>query len=114
MNLEIHADDGSLIFAILGKSPAIVGDEAQISDGIRMKYNGSDYRRGASFPDVLYFELTVDRDVPKNSAPRLISSWLSYNLKSRKIGKIVIERREAAFKKWEIRRIIGEVISPKG
>lgn len=104
MNIEIHTYDRGLVFDLLGKSSASVHDEIQMSDQIKLRYDGSYIRKAVGFPEIAKFVLTFGSGM----AAGVAANWLYDKLKGRKIEKLIIERTEVEIDQGEIKRVIEE------
>lgn len=109
MNIEIHTYDGRLVYELLGKSSATVDDEIQISDQIKLRYDGSYIRKAIGFPEIARFVLTF----ASGAATGVAGNWLYDKLKGRKIEKLVIEKTEVEIDRGEIKKVISEKLRIK-
>jgi hypothetical protein len=102
MNIEIHTYDKGLVFDLLGKSS--VRDEIQISDQIKLRYDGSYIRKAFGFPEIANFVLTFGSGM----AAGVAANWLYDKLKGKKIERLIIERTEVEIDRGEIKKVIEE------
>lgn len=106
MQLKIYTYNPRLVFDLLGKSAASVGDEVKISDQARLIYNGSEVRKAIGFPEIACFTLTFGLGVTTG----VIANWLYDKLKGEKIEKLLIEKTEVQVDQGKIKKIIEEKI----
>ncbi len=104
MNIEIHTNDNFLVFDLFGKSSIHQDDEIQITEQVRLKYNGSSIRKAVGFQEIANFVLTFGSGV----ASGVVANWLYDKLKEKKVEKLVIERTEVEIEQGEIKRVIEE------
>ena len=104
MNIEIYTDDKNLVFELLGKSSAKVGDSTGLENQILLTYKGSLIRKAIGFPEIAQFALTFGSGVGAG----LVANWLYDKLRGKKITRIVIERTEVKLNEGEIEKVINE------
>jgi len=104
VNIEIHIYDRRLVYELLGKPSAAIGDEIQVSDQITIRYDGSYIRKAIGFPEIAKFVLAFG----SGATAGVVGNWLYDKLKGKKIEKLVIERTEVEVDQGEIKRVIDE------
>jgi len=106
IKIEIHTHDRKLLSDILENSSVSMGDETNISDQARIKYDGSYIRKALGFPEIIYLILTFSSGVSAG----VIANWLYDKLKKKNIEKLIIDKTEVEINKEEITKIIIEII----
>ena len=109
MEIKILTYEGRLVFELLDKPSASVGDSIEIADQVRLIYNGSIIQKAIGFPEIINFTLTSGSGV----AAGVIAAWLYDKLKGRKVDKLIIERTEVELDKGQIRKVIEERVEFK-
>jgi len=107
MNIEIHTQEKDLVYDLLGKSSATINDEIQISDQLKLRYEGTDCCKAVGFPEIAYFVLTIGSGFAVDLAAGVTANWLYDKLKGKKI-KVIIERTEVEIDRGEIKKVIIE------
>jgi hypothetical protein len=105
ITITLDTKDGHLIFDILGKTSASLGDIVEIPGNAKLIYDGTYTRKGFGFPDTLNFTLVFGMGV----ASSLVATWLYDKFKG-KTEKVAINRAVIELDKGEIKRIIEEEI----
>ena len=103
MELEIHTWDKTLLFDILDKSSASIGDAITIPGDAKLTYKGTLICKALGIPRIINFVLTFGSGV----AAGVVANWIYDKLKHR-VEKIVINKKEIQLDKREIKRIIEE------
>ena len=106
MGIKILTYDGQLVFDLLDKPSASVGDRIEIADQVRLVYNGSIKQKAIGLPEIVNFTLTYGSNV----AAGVIAAWLYNKLKGRKVEKLIIERTEVEIDEGQIRKVIEEQV----
>jgi hypothetical protein len=87
LDLNIETFDKTLCSEILGTTHEKAGTVVA-ADGVTLEYQGTYFRKGVGFPDILEFVLSIPKDV----AIGLFAAWLYDKLSRKKIEKITINQ----------------------
>ena len=110
VSIEIETFDKKLESDLFEARRFSTGEtERTISEGISIRWDGTEFKKAVGFPDIIHISLILARDVVLPIALGVLSNWLYDKIKG-KATKIKVNGVEVQIDKDEIKRILNEKI----
>jgi len=110
VSIEIETFDKELEMDLFDAKRFVAGEtEKTISEGISIRWEGTEFKKVVGFPDIIHITLILARDVALPIALGIVSNWLYDKIKGRAI-KIKVKGFQVQIDRDQIEKILTEKI----